>query len=690
MKQTTYNRPVLLALCLLLGTVPSIPAALAQAQAPATGAPTGLTVIDTPAAPATLPHSEIIRGTGRLIGARHAPRVPSVPGEPANITLNFINADVKDVAKAVLGDYLHLNFEIGADVKGTVTIQTSQPLTRSQVMPIFEQVLRLNGMAVVQSHGIYRVAPITEVNREIDVLARAHAHGGEIGYGVEIVPLRYLSAAEIQKLLEPLAPAQGVVHVDTARNMLIIEGTQEERQTLLDDIAMFDVDWMAGMSFAVFNPVYVDAVELNRELTQVLGGFNSPIANMVRLVPIARLNAVLAISPQPRYLDQLQAWVKRLDRPGQGSERRVFIYHVQNGRASDLAATLTRVYGGKLSSPAGGQGAASDQPPPNQGPDHGEAPPSSASPPAGAADDNAGAAGAALTITVSESSNALVILATPQEYSGLQGAIRELDAAPLQVFLEASIAEVTLTDDLKYGLQYFYQPNSSNQLVLTDSGSAAITALLPGFSYAFTQGNSIKVILSALATRTHIEVISSPKLLVLNNQTATLQVGDRVPVVTQQAVSTVTSGAPVVNSVQYEDTGVILKLTPRVNRGGLVMLDITQEVSDVSATTTSGIDSPTIHERKINSSVAVQDGETVALGGLIVDNRTTDRNGIPFLEDIPILGNLFRQTHNSGVKTELMVLITPHVVDSASAARAITDELRRKLPAVQPLFERAP
>ena len=249
---------------------------------------------------------------------------------------------------------------------------------------------------------------------------------------------------------------------------------------------------------------------------------------------------------------------------------------------------------------------------------------------------------------------------------------------------------MTLTDDLKYGLQYFYQPDSSNQLVLTESAVPAIASVLPGFSYAFTNGSSIKIILSALATRTHVEVISSPKLLVLNNQTATLQVGDRVPVVTEQAVSTLTSGAPVVNSVQYEDTGVILKLTPRVNRGGLVMLDITQEVSDVSSTTTSGIDSPTIHERKINSSVAVQDGETVALGGLIVDNRTRDVNGIPFLEDIPILGNLFRQTHNNGTKTELMVLITPHVVDSASSARAITDELRRKLPSVQPLFERAP
>jgi len=293
-------------------------------------------------------------------------------------------------------------------------------------------------------------------------------------------------------------------------------------------------------------------------------------------------------------------------------------------------------------------------------------------------------------ITTSEANNALVIYASPQEYLSLQGAIRDLDTTPLQVFLEASIAEVTLTDDMKYGLQYFYQPDSNNQLVLTNTASAAIASVLPGFSYVFTNGSSIKVILSAIASRTHVEVISSPKLLVLNNQTASLQVGDRVPIVTQQAVSTVTTDAPIVNSVQYEDTGVILKLTPRVNRGGLVMLDITQEVSDVATTTTSGIDSPTIHERKINSSVAVQDSETIALGGLIVDDHSRDISGIPFLQDIPVLGNLFRTTHKTGTRTELIVLITPHVVDGISTARMITEELRRKLPAVEPLLSRAP
>jgi general secretion pathway protein D len=624
--------------------------------------------------------------------AAHVRRVrQAASNEPADITLNFINADVRDVAKAVLGDYLKLNYEIAPDVKGSVTIQTSQPLTKSQVLPVLEQILKLNGIVILQAHGVYRVVPLSEVGHEIGALAPPRERSEPLGYGIEIVPIHFIAAPDMAKLLEPLAPGQGIVHVDADRNVLIIEGTEEERQTLLDDIAMFDTDWLEQMSFALVSPTYVDANELTRELQQVLGGFNSPAAGLVKLVPINRLNAILAISPQPRYLDQIKAWVARLDRPGQGSDRRVFVYHVQNGRASDLAATLTKVFGGKFS--GGASAGASDQPPPPPV-DYraAAAPPASvvvnAAPPEVAPVTATTPSG--MTITADETNNALVFLATPQEFHGIETALRELDATPLQVFLEAAIAEVTLTNDLKYGLQYFYKPSDNHQVVLTDTASTAIAAVLPGFSYIFSNGNSIKVILSALADKTHVEVISSPKLLVLNNQSATLQVGDRVPIVTEQAVSTVSPGAPVVNSVQYADTGVILKLTPRVNHGGLVMLDITQEVSEVSPTTTSGIDSPTIHERKINSSVAVQDGETIALGGLISNSTTVEHAGIPFLEEIPVLGNLFRTTTNNGTKTELMVLVTPHVVSDVTTARAVTEELRKKLPSVQYLLDHAP
>ena len=651
--------------------------------------------VSTSAPDSGAPQVEMYPGSGTFTKSRPAQRAANT-GEPGDITLNFVNSDVKDVAKAVLGDYLKLNYEIGANVQGTVTIQTSQPLKRSQVLPALEQALRLNGMAVVESHGIYKIVPLADAQHVVHVNSTRHDAG--IGYGVDIVPVRYINAADMAKLLEPLAPATGAVHVDSTRNVLLIEGTAEERQTLKDDIALFDADWLSGMSFAIFTPSHLDADELVKELNQVLGGLNSPVSSLVQLVPIQRLNAVLAISHQARYLDHVRAWVNRLDRPGEGSDKRIYIYDVQNGRASDLASTLGKLLFGSSS----GAGATPSMPVRSNSTIAPPPPPSSSSSSAGSGSmlpslaptadavsvsGNAPGIGA-LSITADETNNALAILATPQQYGVILAALKKLDAAPLQVLLEAAIAEVTLTDNLKYGVQYFFQPNTQNQIVLSDSATSVITPAFPGFSYAYSSGNNIKIILDALQSLTHIEVVSSPQVMVLNNQQATLQVGDRVPIVTQQAQQTTSDTAPIINSVEYEDTGVILKVTPRVNRGGMVMMDISQEVSQVADTSASPVPSPTIQERKINSSVAVQDGETVVLGGLISDSRTRGKTGIPFLQSIPVLGNLFRDTSNNTTRTELMVMITPHVVDNTQKARKITEELRHRLPNVQAVLER--
>lgn len=667
-------------------------------QAP-TPAPQPLQQTGTAPATPPAPGAEIFPGTGQFLGGQTGQNsAETTVTEEGDITLNFVNADVKDVAKTVLGDYLKFNYEISGAAQGTVTIQTSQPLKRSQVLPVLEQTLRLNGLALLHSNGVYKVVPIANAHQASSAVSSSERRNRQpLGYGIEVVPLRYTGAAEMEKLIAPLAPAQGVVHSDPARNLLIIEGTEEERQTLLEDIRLFDADWLSGMSFALYTPNYTDAEELTKELNQILGGIKSPVADVIKLIPIDRLNAVLAISPQTRYLEQLKAWVVRLDRPGQGSDKRIFVYHVQNGRAGDLAATLIKVFGGSAGETSGepltpSRGQGEQIPPQAMGTETGSSV-APASVPQGqyaAPSGSINVAGVGGTrITADETNNALVIMASPQEFAGIEDALRQLDTAPKEVFLEAAIAEVTLTDDLKYGVQYFFQPSARHQIVLSDTKSAAIAAAFPGFSYVYSGGSNIKIILDALSNLTHVNVVSSPELMVLNNQTATLQVGDQVPIVTQQAVSTIQTGAPIVNSVQYQNTGVILKVTPRVNRGGMVMMDITQEVSNVTATTSSDINSPTIQQRKITSSVAVEDGETVALGGLISDSKTRSRTGIPFLQQIPLLGNLFRDTENQGTRTELMVLITPHVVDNVQKARAITEELRKKLPAVQLLLDDA-
>ena len=630
---------------------------------------------------------------------QNLPPPPTRPPEPSSgvsddggITLNFVDADVRDVAKAVLGDFLGLNYAVGSTVTGTVTIQTSRPVPKGDALPVFEQALQLNGLALVKRANVYNILPLADARRQSGSIATTRHASGEPGFGVQIVPLKYVGATQMQHLLEPLVPSQAVVYADTLRNFLVIQGSQAERSAMVDEIGLFDVDWLSKMSFALLTPKYTDVGPLTKEMDEILGGEHGALAEFVRLVPIQRLNAILAISSQPRYLAQLQQWMNRLDQPGQGSERRIFFYAVQNGRASDLADSLNRSIYGEHYRPAGeqdGAGFGTSDSFADQTPSGIRAPNTAPAQPA-QNDSALPDASANATVTVDRANNALLINGTPQQFNVILDALHHMDVAAIQVQLEAVIAEVTLNDGLQYGVQYFYNPSNKHEFVLSDSNSTNITPALPGFSYLFTQGTNIRVILSALSQVTHVEVVSSPNVMVLNNGTAQLQVGNQVPIATAQAVSVTAGDAPIVNSIQYHATGVILKVTPSVNTSGLVTLDILQEVSNVApaADQTSTLGSPTFAERKVKSTVAIHDNETVALGGLISSSTTRGSSGIPFLSEIPVLGGLFGTKTDNTDRTELMILITPHVVESLEAARAVTEELRQKFPTIAPLLRR--
>jgi len=262
--------------------------------------------------------------------------------------------------------------------------------------------------------------------------------------------------------------------------------------------------------------------------------------------------------------------------------------------------------------------------------------------------------------------------------------LQQIDIPPLQVLIEATIAEVTLANELRYGVQYFINSGQVGA-ILTQSpiSSSGITPPLPGFAFAASGGLSQpRVLIDALSERTQTTILSTPRLLVLDNQTARLQVGDVVPIVTSTAVSTLTATPLQVNSVQYRDTGVVLEVTPRVNASGFVSLDISQSVSDVVRTTTSGIDSPTIRQRRIRSSIGVQNNSTILLGGLIRDDNGRSQSGIPFLHDLPVVGALFGSRDETAGRTELVVLLTPRVVRNQEEASDMTHELARKFQAV--------
>lgn len=658
--------------------------------------------------------------------------------EAQDVTLNFPGVDVHEAAKAILGDILGLNYAVDPSVSGAVTVVTAQPVKRSDVFPVLEDSLKAANLGLVRRGDVYTIVPLAEAKREPQLVGP-----NDPGFGTEAIALRFVSAPELKKLLDPLVPENAISQVDPGRNIMLISGSAGERSSIRGLIQQFDVNWLHGMAFKMFIPKHTESKQILPQLDQLLNSQNAPTAGLVRLLSVDRLNGIMAISAQPQYLRDVGNWIELLDREGEEGARRLFVYHVQNGRASDLATVLANAFGSPAPQNNNTQAQTTgsrypnglNRPPPvgtlQQASNTGSTGATSSNSNSngspfdriGAANSDAlggteqpavvgqslqlGVTGSPVTLTSDNSSNAIVVYATASEYAIIQDALQKLDVQPLQVLIEAAITEVTLTDQLQYGVQWGFSNGqgtvSLNQAQGVTTGTAAsqssgtggITPVVPalsstpGLSYLITYGSNITATLQALSGITKIEVLSAPKLVVLNNHTAALEVGQQVPISTGSAVSTETTSAPIVNSIDYRDTGVILKVTPRVNDGGLVLIDISQEVSDVASTTSSTIDSPTIDERKIASSIAVHDGQTVALGGLITNKHVDSDLGIPLLRHIPLLGNVFNATNKETDRTELIVLLTPRVIRNEAEAKSITDELRDELKTVKPLGEKS-
>jgi len=646
-------------------------------------------------------------GNGQLLAAPRALRQASSEG--GEIKLNFQNANLLEVVKVVLGDMLGVNYVVDPRVQGAVTLQTSRPLKRDDLLPTLEMLLRMNGAALVSDAGLYRVVPLASAAGDV---AAPQLGDSNLplpqGYSVRLVPLQHIAAEEMAQILEPFtAGSNQVLRVDSQRNLLVLAGSGDDMSRLLETVRIFDVDRMAGMSVALFTPEFVDAKTLHDELEKLLADKEQGLLRgLVRFEVIERLNGLMVVTPRPEQLAQVRRWVDRLDRDSGGAGQRLFFYRVHNGKAADLATVLNQLF----------EPATKTQTPPTElapglvlaetrAPEPATAPDEAAKPPA-VVTPSAGSAAQGLTISpqarvkviADEPNNALLILASGSEYRQILAALKQLDAVPLQVLIEVTIAEVTLTNNLEYGVEWFFRNGIGEgfsgrgalELGLSDFSAAGIAgggAGALGFSYAITKGNTVHGLLNLLDKESNISIISSPSLLVLNNQEARIQVGDEISIKTAEqstvlADPTVPSTA--VNSTfERRETGVMLNVKPRVNPGGLVIMEVEQEVSNVPQSDV-GSDNPRIQQRKIKSSVAVQSGDSVILGGLIKDNRDRSEAGVPIAHKIPILGALFGTKANNADRTELLVLITPRAITDRNVALQVTDEFRSKLNRLMP------
>ncbi|MGJ4961324.1 type II secretion system secretin GspD [Bradyrhizobium sp. HKCCYLRH3061] len=666
---------------------------------------------DNKGGPATM-----IEGTGRFVGEPPIGAVPRGTEDVADgVTINLVGVPAPQAAKTVLGDILGVKYTVDPGIDGRITIQTPRPVARAAVIDLFQAALRANNAAVVNNRGIYRIVAADQTTVSGAYRTDDVADTGEIvGSGLQVVQLKYVSASEIRRVVEPIAPRGGVVRVDDARNLITLSGNRQEIAAMMDAIALFDVDTMKGMSFALI-PVKTSAPDaIATELKSVFASDrDGPMAGMVQFVPNKRLRSILVISPQVQYLRRAETWVRKLDAQAQGSEKQLFTYAVQNRRAQELVDVLQSMFPtdtqtatagrrtvapnyqeasvqsqpsqsgsglssgssssgftGGLGSAGGGFGGMRNSAPATSAPS--VMPAAATSAPSGR---DTEADGPRLRIVADEAKNAILIEAANADYKRVLQVIERLDQMPNQVLIEATIAEVTLNDDLRFGVQWYMQKHSS-KFTLTEAASGAVSSVFPGFSYALTAAN-IAATIDTLNQITNVNIVSSPSLAVMDNKAAVLQIGDQVPITTQSATSTLTTGAPIVNSVSYKDTGVILSIIPRINESGRVLLDIEQEVSSVAPTTSSNIDSPTIRQRKIKTSVVVNDNDALVLGGLIQDSRTAGRSQLPIIGDIPFVGNLAGSRDNVIGKTELIILIRPHVMRSLDEARNVTEEYRR-------------
>lgn len=637
---------------------------------------------------------EIYRArSGRVPGDANAKARRSA--RPGDIRLDFRDTDVKEVVRAVLGGILKVNFIIDPNISGTVTLSTARPLHEDEVIPTLETVLASLGVKLVASgNDLYRVTRASG--------PAALSGGGMViadGDGVEaswrVFPLNYIAAAEMAKILRPLLPAGSVLQADEARNLLIAGGAGDSLRLAGRTIDIFDINQMADQNVLLISVENADATVLVAELKSIfrLRADTGGPADVIRFLTIDRLNAILALSSQEDYIEQAREWIYRLDREHNSAERRLFVYYVQNGRAEKLVESLRDVIGNIEEDERNGRKAGTVTP---SAPQLASAATRPGAVPEPVEPKRAGVVGKGLRISADVARNALLISATYNEYRLIEEVLAKLDIQALQVMIETTIFEVTLNDTLRYGIQYAID---NGGLGIGEGGTAALTRdtltgqsgniftpliqpFLPGFSFAIDGSSRSRFIFDALSRITEVNVLSSPNLLVVNNQPARLQVGDEVPIITQTSTSTVTDNPQIVNSVQYRTTGVTLEVTPHVNASGLVTLEIAQNVSNVSDTQFSTIDSPTIQNRSLASTVSVKSGETVMLGGLIREQATDGDAGVPLLHDLPLIGFMFGQTDTTAFRSELVVMLRPIVLTSPTDAQQVTRVMQRKFHAL--------
>jgi len=619
------------------------------------------------------------------------------------IILNFDDADLYEVIKT-LADLLGINYVVDPNVRGKVTIHTAGGLSRGELFGVFFQILEVNGLTALREGSLYKIVPVKDAQR-LPLSSRVGLRRGAAGGRemiIQIIPLRHASAQEMTKVLTPFVSAGGSLVAEPGSNTLLVVDTPLNLMKVLRLVAVFDVDLFERMNHRFYPLKYADAEEAQKILQDIFANYLGSRKEDVKFIGIDRINTLLVISKDPGVFGRVEDLVRQLDVTDTEAEPRIYVYFVRNGEAENLADLLKEIFEKKgkekkkkiakekakietsYRNPLSAARKEAEREAKEAQKKAEAATPATAPKPALETAEGAGTLRAEVSITADSVRNALIIEATPSDYRIIEGILKELDRMPRQVLIEATIAEITRDAAMDLGMEWAFGKGAA-------AGSGAFSATLGtgGLQYSIGVTDKWYAALNALASKGKVNVLSSPHVLAADNREAKIDVSREIPVASSEW--TYTSGTEPITqtNVEYRDTGVMLTVTPHINDRGLVTMDISQEVSELSENVkVAGKEYPSFFKRTITTTLAVADGQTLAIGGLIKDKESEGISGVPCLINVPALRYLFGTWGWDTEKTELIVLITPRVIVDLEDVTAVTEEFKKKVQNVVRRFRR--
>jgi len=653
-----------------------------------------------PPSPPSLPESKI---PDKVVKAKPPVNVPpprtaqeplpeTISSEKGKITFNFDNADIYEVIGAI-SELLHINYIVDPDVRGKVTIRTMRGLGNKDIFPVFRQILEANGLTIVREGPVYKIVNMKDVSR-MPITLRSELDVDESSSGeriiIQVIPLKYITVEEMTKLLTPFVSSTGAIISDSNSNTLLVVDKGLNILKAMNLVDVFDVSLLEKVHHRFYFFKNIDAEDAAKVLKEISSSYPTGRKESVKLIAITRLNAVLAITSQAELLEMLDTFVAQMDIPSESAEPRIYVYSVKNGEAEQLATLLNTIFGKGSEKTSKDTKEITHPNPLAMGSKEKESKLAEQSEAVKevkevVSGNASGSVMGEINITPDEVRNALIIKAIPRDYKVVTDILERLDVLPRQVLIEATVAEITLGKDYEMGVEWTFKNTP-----WTEKGSLSAAIGAAGLSYAIGLTEKWQATLSALEQDNRVNILSSPHVLASDNKEAQIDISTEIPVASTEYTysSSGDTNGVLETSIEYRDTGVILKVTPHINERGLVTMDISQEVSEQSSNVSVGGSSyPSFYKRSVNTTLTVKHGQTLVIGGLIRETESDAMAGVPCLIDIPLLRYFFGKDKQGKEKTEMIVMITPRVIVSLEDIDAVTEEFKAKVAKVKERME---